>query len=192
VARVHNGYLTDQGVPDPQALVAALEANFERICVGVHDDAQVVLGYGWDGRVEGSEQRRIGQVFTSTVAGGGYGGERLGPAFEAAARQLLRAAYLGTLLAAATLGRTRVVLTLIGGGVFGNPIPLIWEAILWALAEAERVAPRDLDVFVNGRRDLIGAPPRRVGRVEVLAAVRGRGGAIVEFDGQGRAVALQR
>ncbi len=34
----------------------------------------------------------------------------------AAARQLLRAAYLGTLLAAVSLGRTRVTLTLIGGG----------------------------------------------------------------------------
>ena len=32
----------------------------------------------------------------------------------------LRAAYLGTLLAAATLGQHLAVLTLIGGGVFGN------------------------------------------------------------------------
>ena len=181
-----NGYFTGQGAADPAALVAALEDRFDAVRVGVHDDAQVVLGYGWDGAVEDSARRRIAQVFTSTVAGGGYGGERaLGPGgFGAACRVLLRAAYLGTLLAAASLGRRRVVLTLIGGGVFGNPARLIVDAILWAVDEVEPLLRHDLDVVVNGRNlggmiDL-GA--------EVLPAVRARGGVICRFDGASGAV----
>jgi len=44
-----------------------------------------------------------------------------------------------------------VLLTLIVGGVFSNPIWLIWESIPWALDEAARVAPVALDVLVHGR-----------------------------------------
>ncbi len=120
--------------------------------------------------------RRIAQVFTSTVAGGGYGGARLGAAFEPACGHLLRAAYLGTLPAAAALGQRLVVLTLTGGGVFGNPARLIWEAILRAVDEAEPFLASDLDVGVNGcgrsaqgRRD----------------EVRPRGGAVLAFDRPG-------
>lgn len=155
---------------------------FDRIRVGVHDAAQVVLGYNWDGEVEGSESRRIAQVFTSTVAGGGYGGERaLGAAFDGVCRQLLRAAYLGTLLAAISVGRTRVVLTLIGGGVFENQISLILEAILWAVVEVERLVVADLSVVINGRSlgNQIDLPSA------ILPLVRSRGGAIIRFDRDG-------
>src|SRR5579872_2304178 len=152
VARVQSCYLMTHNVRDPAALVAALTTRFESIRVGVHEGVQVVLGYDFEGSVDDSEHRRIAQVFTSTVAGGGYsGGAMRGKEFEGACRQLLRAAYLGTLLAAATLGQRRAVLTLIGGGVFGNPIPLIWEAILWAVTEAEPLLADNLDVIVNGR-----------------------------------------
>ena len=100
--------------------------------------------------------------------------------FEGACRQMLRAAYLGTLLAAATLRQGQVVLTLIGGGVFGNPIPLIWDAIRWAVAETEPLLSRDLDVLVNGRN--LGA---QVLRETILASVRERGGAFLVFPRQG-------
>jgi hypothetical protein len=178
-----NGYFTGEGVADTQALVTALEKRFEAIRIGVHDEAQVVLGHDWDGAVEDSEHRRIAQVFTSTVAGGGYGGQHnlRGELFEATCRPLLRAAYLGTLLATANLGRTRVVLTLIGGGVFGNPIMLIWDAILWAFEEVKPFLAQDLDVIVNGhnlgtRIDLNSV---------ILPAVEERGGAILVFDRSG-------
>jgi hypothetical protein len=183
VAEVCSGYLLASGVAKPKAFVAALEANFDWICVGVHDGAQVVMGYDWTGAVEGSEQRRIAQVFTSTVAGGGYGGRGLGEVFEPACRLLLRAAYLGTLLAAVSLGRTKVVLTLIGGGVFGNPLEIIWQAIQWALDEVQTVLPHDLDVVVNGRN--LG---NRIERKEILAAVRKRGGGLLVFDGPEQAM----
>ncbi len=96
-------------------------------------------------------------------------------------RQLLRAAYLGTLLSAVSLGRTRVVLTLIGGGVFGNPISLIWEAIQWALCEVEPLLARDLDVVVNGR-NLGGS----IEKEALVAAVGARGGVLLAFEPGGR------
>jgi len=182
-ARVsRNGYFTGQGLAHPRSTVAALEANFDKIQVGVHDDVQVMLGYNWDGAVEDSEHRRIAQVFTSTVSGGGYGGQRnLGEFFQPASRQLLRAAYLGTILAAVCLGRQRVVLTLIGGGVFQNPISLIWEAIAWALDEVQPFLMDSIDVVVNGYN--LGSL-LNLDKV-IVPAVRGRGGAVLLFDGSG-------
>jgi hypothetical protein len=180
-ARVQSGYLMAHNVRDPGALDAALTARFESIRVGVHEEIQVVLGYDFEGAVTDSETRRIAQVFTSTVAGGMYGRGGLGGAeFEGACRQLLRAAYLGTLLAAATLGQRLAVLTLIGGGVFGNPVPLIWDAIRWAAAETEPLLSRDLDVIVNGRN--LGD---HVPRETILAEVRERGGALLVFPHRG-------
>jgi hypothetical protein len=177
VARVQSGYLMGDNVNHPAGLVAALTERFESIRVGVHERVQVVLGYDFEGSVADSEGRRIAQVFTSTVAGGGYGGAGLsGAAFEGACRQLLRAAYLGTLLAAATTGQRLAVLTLIGGGVFGNPIPVIWEAIRWAAAETEPLLASDLDVVVNGRN--LGSG---VSREAILAGVRERAGALLVF-----------
>lgn len=180
---VRNGYFEAEGMRDRRAVVDALATCFDAIRVGVHDAAQVALGYDWDGGVTGPEPRLISQVFTSTVAGGGYGAARnLGrEGFEAVARHLLRAAYLGTLLAAVSLGRDRVVLTLIGGGVFGNPMPLIWEAIVWAVDEVAPLVSRDLEVVVNGYN---------LGQMldldaDVLPDVRRRGGAVLRFDGDG-------
>ena len=94
---------------------------------------------------------------------------------------LQRAAYLGTLLAAAALGKDRVVLTLIGGGVFGNPIATIWEAIKWATDQVSAVLHRDLFVVVNGRN-------LSIDQEELYAAARSRGGALVCFHRQGVAI----
>lgn len=177
-----NGYFTGADLADPQSISSALERNFEAICVGVHSGAEVVLGYNWDGAVP-TPPCCIAQVFTSTVAGGGYGGERsLGKAdFEATSRQLLRAAYLGTLLAAVALGRRRVVLTLIGGGVFRNRIEIIWEAVQWAIDEVERVLDGDLDVVVNGYNLGNQLDLDRF----VVPVTRKHGGAVVTFDNSG-------
>jgi hypothetical protein len=135
-----------------------------------------VLGYDWDGAVPNPP--RISQVFTSTIAGGGYG-DATGAILDVC-RQLLRAAYLGTLLATAGLGRGRVVLTLIGGGVFGNPLPLIWESINWALAEVEPVLSRDLDVVVNGRN--LGS---QLDQWILASAARQRGGVLLAWPRTG-------
>jgi hypothetical protein len=182
VAEVRSGYLTSTSIADRSAFAAALEARFEDIRVGVHEDVPVVLGYNWDGAVAGN--RSIGQVFTSTFAGGGYSGASAGDSkYRPICTALLRAAYSGTLLAAAVLGRPKVVLTLIGGGVFGNPIPLIWESICWAIRETEPVVSEVMDVVVNGRN--LGDHLRVE---ELLAEVRYRGGAVVQFGPDGISV----
>lgn len=146
-APVHCGYLTARDLARPAQFAERLEREFDLLEVGVHEAVQVVLGGQWDGPVRPGT--RITQVFTSTLAAGGYG--RLDPEHLAICRHLLRAAYLGTLLAAAALRQRRAVLTLIGGGVFGNPLPLIWESIVWALEQVEPYLQRDLTVIVNGR-----------------------------------------
>jgi len=166
VARVHSGYLRADAIADPAAFARALGDRFDDVRVGVHDDVEVALGYDWAGGVDG--ERAIAQVFTSTVAGGMYGA--LGE--ESICRSLLRAAYLGTLLAAAGLRKSYVCLTLIGGGVFGNPMPLIWEALLWAF---DRIEPeRDLTVVVNGR-----TLDQEIRPDELRAAARARSGDVL-------------
>jgi len=175
VAQIRNGYLTSDDIIDAEQLAAALVERFDDIQMGVHDDVSVLLGYNWDGAVTGTPH--IGQVFTSTFAGGGYSRVDMSePAYQAICTQLLRAAYLGTLLAAAALSRHRVVLTLIGGGAFGIPIPLIWECILWAIRTVEALAAPPMDVIVNGRNLGDHVPPS-----QYLPQVRERGSAAVVF-----------
>lgn len=169
VGEVHNGYLRVQDLRDPDGAAAALAENADLIRVGVHDGIDVVLGADWWGAVEGTPT--IAQVFTSTLAAGMYGpGEPVTGPLVGICRALLRAAYLGTLLAAVDLGRTRVVLTMIGGGAFGNPHPLIWEAVLEAFDEVSALGAGPLTVVVNSRTisqsidsDLLDAECRRRG-----------------------------
>ena len=176
VARVRNGYLREANIGAVESFAEALEHRFDAVRVGVHDDVEVALGYNWDGAVEGAP--RVAQVFTSTLAAGLYGrvADAQSPLYDVC-RHLLRAAYLGTLLAARALGHRTAVLTLIGGGVFGNPIGLIWESILWACDEAARLAPGALDVVVNGR-NLAG----EVDPAALAAACTARGGVAVELS----------
>ncbi len=181
VAWVESGYLRGRTIADAEAFVEALHERFDEVRVGLHDDVEVVLGAHWDGAVETTH--RIGQVFTSTYAGGMYSSAASSQGMHRAiCRQLLRAAYLGTLLGAIAAGRRVVVLTLIGGGVFDNPIELIWESILWALDEAERVAPVALEVVVNGR-----CLAASVERAELAREAALRGGVMVELGRYGGA-----
>lgn len=186
VAVVRSGYLRAADVRDPRALARALEDRLTAVRVGVHDGVEVVLGCDWSGAVGAAPHRTIAQALTSTIAAGMYGGLGASDTRDedevglAICRGLQRAAYLGTLLAAAALGKDRAVLTLIGGGVFGNPVPLIWETILWALAQIEPLLHRDLLVVVNGRN--LGD---EVSAAELRAAALARGGALLRFERDG-------
>lgn len=183
-ARVRSGYLSAQDIAEPLAFARALEEQFMAVRVGVHDGIEVVLGAEWDGGVDAAPHRTIAQVCTSTLAAGMYGGLDVGDSvWLQICRQLQRAAYLGTLLAAAALGKERVVLTLIGGGVFANPIPLIWEAIRWAMGRLRPMLHRDLTVVVNGRNI-----SEQVPAAELRAAARACGGELVRWDRSGATV----
>lgn len=176
VAKVKGGYLSSQNIANPRAFVAALEKNFEQVQVGVHEGVEVVFGLNWDGLVTPPGSRQVSQVFTSTFAGGGYSASGdLDGMKDVICSHLLRAAYTGTLLAAAALGKRRVLLTLIGGGVFSNPHRLIWRAILSALTELEAIAPDAMDVVVNAREGIGDAHD------EVLARIEASGGVFSEL-----------
>jgi hypothetical protein len=119
-AEVVSGYLLTDQIREPEKFAACLEQRHDDIRVGVHDDIEVV--FGRDGPVPGAPELQIAQVLTSSVAAGGYSSLRGGdPAMKTIVTQLQRAAHLGALLAAAALDKSVVCLTLIGGGVFGNP-----------------------------------------------------------------------
>ena len=176
IAEVHSGYLQTSQVHDMKGLASALETSFDKLRVGVHAGVEVVFGHDWSGPVS-EPGRTIAQVFTSTIALGGYGKDDGSAAIAVVRRQLLRAAYLGTLLAALDLGCDTVVLTMIGGGVFGNPVADIWSAIHWAVAEAEAFAGGGggvKQVLVNTRETVAEAD---------RAKVRAGGGVFVEFGG---------
>ncbi|HVY61893.1 MAG TPA: hypothetical protein VHF22_09580, partial [Planctomycetota bacterium] len=171
VGRVESGYLSSQTIGDKKALAPTLLKNFESIEVGVHDGIEVVFGHNWGGPVS-DPAPRIAQVLTSTLALGCYSDN--GKSVVGACKPLLRAAYLGTILAAFALGKRRAVLTLIGGGAFGNPLDEIWAAIRWAIGEADGMAHGPLDVVVNARES---SPPE-----EIREEVKRRKGTVVSVD----------
>lgn len=178
VASVQSGYLMTSNIPQPEALARTLEERFDDLRVGLHDDVEVVFGANWDGPVTGAPHHRIAQVLTSSVAAGGYSRiDGRSAAMATIIQQLQRAAHLGALLAAASLGKSYVGLTLIGGGVFGNPIPVIWEAILWALDRVRPLLHRDLVVALNGY-----SLGRHMPMATLRDAAAARGGRLVVFD----------
>lgn len=177
VAAVRAGYLRPEGVHDAEALAAALGSRSGRIRVGLHAGVEVALGHDWGGPVP-HPAPRIHQVFTSTIALGGYGrAQGLGPSAEAIERRLLGAAYLGTLLAARALGASTVVLTMIGGGVFGNSHSRIWEALLAALDQPLVATGAPLEVWLNARDT-----PLPLAQLEQGAGARG--GRVVRVRGR--------
>jgi len=191
VAEVRGGYLQTSNIHERGKLASSLQSAFDHVRVGAHDGVEVVFGQNWNGVVPsgaGAAQGtygthaaqggapRIAQVFTSTMALGGYGHDDGAPALATARRQLLRAAYVGTLLAALDFDCDTVVLTMIGGGVFGNPRRDIWDAIHWALADVEPLVTGTTQIIVNTRE-----PIADQDRAEVRAragAGRCRGGAL--------------
>jgi hypothetical protein len=178
VAFVQSGYLTTRTIARPDVFARALEEGFDDVRVGVHDSVEVVFGYDWIGPVSASPRPRIAHVLTSTLAAGGYGPIHSSDGvMESIVRHLQRAAYWGTLLAAAALGKSYAVLTLIGGGVFGNPLPIVWESILWACDRTLPLLHKNLCVIVNGYA--LGA---RIERRELVEGAAARGGTMVVFD----------
>jgi hypothetical protein len=75
------------------------------------------------------------------------------------------------------------VLTLIGGGAFGNPVQLIWDSICWAIGEAEPLVTTAMDVVVIGHN--LGA---HICLQDILPEVRTCGGVVVVFSSDGVSV----
>jgi hypothetical protein len=159
LGRARSGYLRMQDIPDLARFVATLEERFEQVRVGLHEEVEVCAGHDWTGPVPTAQ--RVSQIFTSTLALGGYSSGDSHKALEAC-RLLLRASYTGTLFGAAAIGAPRVVLTFIGGGVFGNPTEEIAGAIVAAVEELSRASSAELEVLVNTRGETPAALARLV------------------------------
>lgn len=131
---VENGYVINgpRQKPVPEDPKAA-EALVGKARVLIHADVDAVFGRRGCGTLEVLEAPvKISQVFCSSMnmAQGptGTNNAKL-PGAAAKARLLLRAAYLGTYFAAIDRGCTKLYLTLIGGGVFGNKVRDIFDVI---------------------------------------------------------------
>ena len=132
---VRNGYVVNTGAEEviPAKSTPNYRAALNKVRVVAHLDAQVTSG----GRACCGAQavdvpRKVSQVFCAAMnIGQGDTGafNKTLPGWEEKAEFLLRAAYEGTYLAAICNGCKQLYLTLIGGGVFGNPQETIHEII---------------------------------------------------------------
>lgn len=104
-----------------------------RIKVGLHVDAEVVFTRGSSRRTLKVVEERplVDQVCTATLCYGLANAQHNPPkkALENLTQAILRASYEGTYLAAIAQGRRKLLLTLIGGASFRNPMQLILEEL---------------------------------------------------------------
>ena len=151
---VSNGYIVNYG-GESVFEEKDIDSIVRRIHLGLHTNVQVVFGKREGGFMEclvdgdkavkkprkepikprKTEPQIISQI---TCAGmnlnqgqSGADNKKL-PKSDVKARALLRAAYQGAYYAALSLGCKKLYLTLVGGGVFGNPLSVIFDEIVRA------------------------------------------------------------
>ncbi len=146
-----------------QAQLAEVDRQLADLDAGALDTigAELRVGVMWDTEVTLADAgHTVSQVYGSALPVGYVHG---GP-WERFARLVLRASYEATLLTAAinaeATGSRTVFLTLLGGGVFGNEIEWIVDAIATALARVDGVG---LDVVVVSHRRPTAAVQRLLG-----------------------------
>lgn len=130
-----NGKLTlggDEEIVGPETL----EDVVGQIKVGLHEDAQVVFGRSSDtkrGTIEVlSDPPLVDQLLSASVCLPDPGEYRSRAQLKWLMRAALRACYQGTYMAAILRQRRVLLLTLVGGGVFGNPEGLVLEELALA------------------------------------------------------------
>ena len=149
-----NGYVffTEEGLQHVTECIKAL-SNLERedlksqLKVGVHWNTQVTLV---------QNPHMVTQVFCSALPLG-YTSNISTSKFETVAKLILEATYEATFLAGiknfADSGDPQLYLTLVGGGVFGNPKEWIWEAIEKAIVKYQHI-PLRIKIVSYGSSDL--------------------------------------
>lgn len=119
---VTNGKLTNYSKD-----IDVSELNIDDVRIGLHTDLSANFDRSQRSKCYFHQRGKpIDQVFVSTIA---LASKTLKQKELDLTRFLLRAAYEGTYLAANYRKSERLVLTLIGGGVFYNPLELIIKAI---------------------------------------------------------------
>ncbi|KAK7239619.1 hypothetical protein SO694_00028276 [Aureococcus anophagefferens] len=161
--------------------IGGLDARaYDDVCAKLRVGVQVgcqVTALDWGRRLVGDRDHAVTQVFGSACS---VAYSRNAPAkWKPLASLVLRASYEATLLVAArnALERPdddaarRVYLTAVGGGVFGNPLSWIGDAVSRALAAADALAGVPLDVNLALKSD---APKPDVSLAALLAKARAK------------------
>merc|ERR1712129_695571 len=146
---------TDEGLRRMNMKLASLRASdrralIEELCVGVHEDVQVTSS-SWGQHQVHDDGQLVTQVLGSACSVS-YSGNR-STLWEPFARLVLEASYeavfrvamLTALRHGGRAGSNRVFLTCLGGGVFGNPLNWIVDAMEAAMRKFSRV---NLEVFI--------------------------------------------
>lgn len=149
---LENGYLvvpTDGTSEEQDRAVASMRANLHMLRMLVMEETPAT-GLAPDKWSLAMPPHRVSLVYASAVPVQSYmnqGGEREELFQTRVGAEVLRAQYLGSLRMAARAGRLpdgqprRVLLSLLGGGIFNNP----WEQIIGAMSEAvELLTPEEL------------------------------------------------
>jgi hypothetical protein len=164
-----------------QAGTLPTDDDVARMRVGFHGGVQVSHGYmrdyaRHDRLVARTRAQTVNQVYVAAVDFGTNARLRtprvngeLGVA-ERWAKAILAADYEGTLRAAAAEGKRRVVLTLVGGGAFGNDLAWIGDALE---PMAGFIADAGLDVVLIGRDRLPAAFAARMNELSDRVAAAG-------------------
>ena len=139
MAEVQHGYLLAEHIPDPHAALKELKKHFENFQLGLHRELEAPLS---------ASQQPIAQALCSTLAAPYSKSNTQAPIWNQLMEKLLEAAYTATILAAISHNYERLVLTAIGGGVFGNPHPVIWSALLRSIKNAQSYH-KALDIWLN-------------------------------------------
>lgn len=131
-----NGKATLTGEEEPLP-AEKMDETAGRIQVGIHSDAEVVFGRTpFRDRIQILDEKPlVDQVLSASVNWRSPGVMPSEENLLQLTRTALRAAYRGAYLAAISRGRHLLCLTLIGGGVFGNPQEMILEELAKAHAE---------------------------------------------------------
>ena len=139
---MQNGYALPQSGGLERAAAAIRKRGAEQVAgrlrVGVQHDTEVTLSHSG---------HRVTQVYTSSMPMAYQHAPQAN--WEPLARLVLDGAYEATLRLAARIGATKIFLTLLGGGAFGNPLDWIFDAIVKAV-RATACAGLDIRVVSHG------------------------------------------
>ncbi|CAB9515180.1 expressed unknown protein [Seminavis robusta] len=142
-----NGKLTLTGVETLLRSEEDVTAAATKVCIGLHKDCPVLFGRTsktivykeplvvvQNSKDQLLEYPVVDHVLSASLNAWNFGVDRhlSNATLNNIMRSLLRAAYEGIYMAAILRQRKRLYLTLVGGGSFGNPIPLIVSEILRA------------------------------------------------------------
>mmetsp|Transcript_146442 Transcript_146442/g.407965 ORF Transcript_146442/g.407965 Transcript_146442/m.407965 type:complete len:364 (-) Transcript_146442:107-1198(-) len=172
-----NGKLTLGGNEEPLA-PTDVDRVAERIRIGLHTDAEVVFGRSGRRQLEVLQEpfQVVDQVLSASVNWNSPGVMPPQNQLESLTRATLRASYDGAYLAAIIRGRRLLLLTLVGGGSFCNPVPMILEELAaaharWASHPASKLEEARLCLYPRNEKKATFKALQ-----ELVAAAKRRGG----------------